>query len=320
MIVQIFIPVVLLAIVWFLPESPRWLLTKRRREDAFKSLDFIREGSGATREDLNTELDFLMASIEDQETNHHATTYADCFRGSNGRRTLIAVGVQVLQQLQGNSFASTYGVLYMKQIGITDTLQAQVARVCCALFGAIVAFWAADGVGRRPIMMISAGLMWGSMWVSAGLSRWWPGALTGAVSNGSLAVLLLWSICNTGGWGSCVWITTSEVATTQLREKTVSIATMFSFTMVLLVSFINPFVQYLPGNLGSGVGFVYGSFSLIAIAFVYFVLPELRGRGLEELDELFQSRVPARKFRHYTTHTAGAKTADFRKAESTVEI
>lgn len=78
---------------------------------------------------------------------------------------------------------------------------------------------------------------------------------------------------------------TSEVATSQLRERTISIATSLSFVAVLLVSYINPFVQNAPGNLQSRVGFIYGSFSLIAVVWAYFFMPELSGRSLEELDE-----------------------------------
>lgn len=222
--------------------------------------------------------------------------------------------MQVFQQLQGNSFASSYGVLFLKQLGIADPLQAQTARIACALLGATIAFWAADSVGRRPVMITCAFVMWATMFLSSGFSAYWPGGITdGAPARGVLATLLMWSVCSTLGWGSCVWMVTAEVATTQLREKTVSIATMCSFTAVLLVSFINPFVQYEPGNLHQKVGFVYGSFSIIAILFVFFVVPELKGRSLEDLDELFQAGVSARKFRHHQVQGIGALATTLHK-------
>lgn len=76
------------------------------------------------------------------------------------------------------------------------------------------------------------------------------------------------------------------------------------------MTYINPFVQNAPGNLGSKVGFVYGSFSIIAFVWVYFMIPELSGRSLEELDELFQSKIPARMFRSYRCSGVGAKITE----------
>lgn len=83
----------------------------------------------------------------------------------------------------------------------------------------------------------------------------------------------------------------AEVGTTQLRERTIAIATMSSFATSILITYVNPFMQNEPGNLGPRVGMVYGSFSILAIFFVFLVVPELKGRSLEELDELFHSRV-----------------------------
>lgn len=77
--------------------------------------------------------------------------------------------------------------------------------------------------------------------------------------------------------------------------------------MVLLITYVNPYVQdegY--GNLGARIGFVYGGCSFLALLWVYFFLPELKGRSLEELDEMFESRVPTRKFRKYVCTGAGA--------------
>ena len=128
---------------------------------------------------------------------------------------------------------------------------------------------------------------------------------------GLLFLQFLWEFCSIGGWGSCVWITTAEAATAQLCEKTITIATTCSFIMVLLVSFINPFVQDPPGNMGSKVGFIYGSFSLIAMAFVYFLVPELSNRSLEELNDLFQTKIPAWRFKDYKCSGTGAQLTEF---------
>jgi MFS transporter, SP family, sugar:H+ symporter len=72
-----------------------------------------------------------------------------------------------------------------------------------------------------------------------------------------------------------------------------SISTVIGFITSLIITYSNPYVEESPGNLGSRVGFVYGSVFIVAMVFVYFIVPEMKGRSLEELDELFQSKVPA---------------------------
>jgi hypothetical protein len=115
-----------------------------------------------------------------------------------------------------------------------------------------------------------------------------------------------------------VWIVTAETPTLQLREKTITIATFSGFAIGILVTFINPYMQdegY--GNLQGKVGFVYGSFSVIAAIWVAFVLPEMRGRALEELDEMFEQRVSTFKFSTFETEGLGAEIVGVQRGSST---
>lgn len=61
------------------------------------------------------------------------------------------------------------------------------------------------------------------------------------------------------------------------------------------------------GNLQGKVGFVYGSFSVISAIWVIFMIPELKGRSLEELDELFEKKVSVWRFGSYQTEGLGAQ-------------
>lgn len=93
-----------------------------------------------------------------------------------------------------------------------------------------------------------------------------------------------------------------------------AIATVGGFSTSILVTYINPFVQNEPGNLGSRVGMIYGSISILAIVFVFFVVPEMKGRSLEELDDLFHSKVPAWKSRGFVSTGIGAQITNMEGA------
>ncbi|RFU23719.1 hypothetical protein B7463_g12619, partial [Scytalidium lignicola] len=310
LLVQMVFPLLMLVVIFFMPESPRWLILHDRHDDAKKALTYIRKGV-ATPEEVDEELRLTQEAVREQDDLHRVATYMDCFKGSNGRRTMIATGVQVLQQLSGNAFMLSYSVIFLQQVGVTDPLASSMARTAMAIGGSCFAFVLADKVGRRPLMIVSAIGMWIGLWVTAGVSGF-THVNGGPIAQFLLALLLIWSFLGNLGWASCVWIVTAEVPTLQLREKTISIASTFSFITVLLVSYINPYVQNEPSNLQVKVGFIYGSFSLVPTFFVYryYFVPECANRSLEELDELFQDKVPAWKFKTHVCHGIGARLTE----------
>lgn len=95
------------------------------------------------------------------------------------------------------------------------------------------------------------------------------------------------------------YIVLGEVTNTRVREKTSLLACSISILVTFLSSFTMPYLLNKGyANLGGKVGFVYGSICFAMNVVAYFFIPEMKGRTLEEIDGLFEAKVPVLKFRN----------------------
>lgn len=108
----LFVPSVVGTLIWFQPESPRWLVAAGRTEAARKSLTKFRKAG----HDVEHELEQIALAIEIEKTNNSGS-YIDCFRGHNLRRTMIVFGVNFFLQATGQAFTSLYGAIIIKSLG-----------------------------------------------------------------------------------------------------------------------------------------------------------------------------------------------------------
>lgn len=150
----------------------------------------MRHGS-STDDEVSSELELIDLALEQEKELHHATSYADCFKGVNFHRTMVAVGVQCLQQAQGNSFTTTYIVLFLQSLGVEDPLLIKTARACCSFAGALLAFYLTDKIGRRMMLIGGAFLMGILLWITSGLAAWTPGGVTGSAAQAAIACIIL---------------------------------------------------------------------------------------------------------------------------------
>ena len=196
----------LLAAVWLIPESPRWLLSRGRKADALKALVYMRKGSSNEAE-AATEIELIDLAMQEEKQNHEATSYMDCFKGTNLRRTLVAVGVQVLQQAQGNSFTTTYLVIFLQQVGVKQPLLINVAKMAVNLGATITTFFLTDKIGRRPMMMGGSFFMAALMWIVSATSAFKHHELSDSAAQGIIAAILLYV---SAGSSYCMkaWLTT----------------------------------------------------------------------------------------------------------------
>ena len=134
------------------------------------------------------------------------------------------------------------------------------------------------------------------------------------VKAGIVAMMVVTTFGYSLGWAPTAHILSAEIPSTTHRDMTyrtasvLNIATQYDSQSILriskanelrfAVSFSLPYLLNEPyAALGSRVGFIFGSISAVSLIFAYFFIPDVSGRSLEDVDRLFDSGIPLRKFK-----------------------
>jgi SP family general alpha glucoside:H+ symporter-like MFS transporter len=112
--------------------------------------------------------------------------------------------------------------------------------------------------------------------------------------------LLIWNSVYNWSVGPVAFAIFCEVSATRVRSKTVAVATavqaLFGIIMTVAIPYlINPD----KANLGGKLGFFFGGLSIPCLVWCYFRVPEMKGRTYEELDLMFERRIPTKAFKDY---------------------
>lgn len=206
-----------------------------------------------------------------------------------------------LQQLTGVTFSSSYGPTFYKQVGLGSQAFAFAAiNNGVSVVTAIIGMLALDAFGRREVTF------WGNLIQALFLCL--IGGLgskpqrSPSETNGMVASFILYAAALHATLGPAAYITAAEVGTASLREKTMAFSTAMNVVVGFVVVFTTPYLLSSPyANLGPNLGYVWGGFAALGAVWVWFCMPELKGRNLEEIDQLFAAKIPARKFASFET-------------------
>jgi len=305
-ILQYIVPGILLTFTWFLPESPSWLVERGKIEAARASIVRLY----GTKQDPDERL----LGIQDStilENNSSGVKYLSCFKGSNLRRTIIAVGSFLGIVFTGVPFILGYSTYFFFLAGIEQTQAFTITAIMFALqlVANMLSWYLLERLGRRPMLLTGIAVTLVSHLIIGGIgtdSSYTSGVLPKVI----VAFMVIIIVSCQLSVGTAGWAVTFEVSTLQLRASTqaivVAINSSIGFAIVLSLPYmINPD----QGNLGPKIGFVFSSLSLLAIIFVFLLVPEMRGRTFGELDYMFQHRIPTRRFKGFVVPADSTETA-----------
>ncbi|KAK1720215.1 hypothetical protein CaCOL14_005865 [Colletotrichum acutatum] len=288
------IPSIVLALVWFIPESPRWLLLRDRVEEARKAHHLLREGT-MSDDDIAHEFSKIQQSLLDEPEQGRTK---ELFQGVNRKRTAIAVGMSFFQQATGQAFASQYGAVWVKSLGTLNPFDVTLGSSALTTGLIITCLFLTDRIGRRKILLVGAAVQTVALYTMAGLGV--PRPVPNANKSGMVGMLLLFGAGFGLGWGPLTYVVVTEVPALRLRDRSQRVSSLVNIFMNFLVNFTLPYLLNAPyAALQSKVGFIFGSIAVFSALFVFFCVPECKGRSLEEIDRIFHDGVPVRHFGDY---------------------
>lgn len=282
--------------ILFAPESPNWLVKVGRIDEAKRSVRAL-ASKHVTEDAIEQKVAMIRYTneLELQETT--GTSYVDCFKGTNLRRTEISCVVWVTQVFceiwfGGNVayFISVSGSFSSEQsfnLGLGSSALALIATMCAWLLF--------QCVGRRTLYLCGLSVELTILLIIGflGIPKISP-----AIGYVTAALMMLFVISYGLTIGPICYCLVAEIPSTRLRIKTVVLARNSYNIASLCANFLNPpILNPLGWNLRGNGGFIWSAFCLSVLIWTYFRLPEPKGLSSAELDILFENKLSARQFR-----------------------
>lgn len=283
----------------FFPFSPRWLAMVDRPEDALQNLAKLRS---LPPTDMRIQTEFREIMMETQfqrivqERRHPGATglrkellsWGDLFQKKMWRRLAVGAGVQFFQQFSGINAFIYYAPTLFESLGQTSEMSLIMSGIfnVLQLVAITVCLCIIDKVGRRPLAIwgaVGTTIAWTVMAALVGTySKSWlqhPAAGWGAVAMAFLFILVFGATYSPLGWAL-----PTEVFPSTARSKGVALATAVNWLGNFTVGVITP---PMIEKLGFGTYVFFGAWCALAVVWAYMLVPETKGKTLEQMDEVF---------------------------------
>ena len=270
--------VLMLVLLFFVPESPRWLTKRNQKDQALRILTKV-DGEEYAKQEIQAIEETL--SLE-------SSSLSQLF--NPGMRIVLVIGVvlAVLQQITGINVFLYFGSEIFEKLGgetIDAALLQQVVVGAVNLLFTVIAIRMVDKIGRKPLMLI------GSTGMGVALFAMGMAGYRQATGAWLLIFVLVYIASFALSVGPVTWVILSEIFPTRIRGRAMGIATLCLWVANTVVSQTFPVMDenaFLIDKFHHGFPFfIYGLMCVVLVIFVARVVPETKGQTLEEIERMW---------------------------------
>ena len=239
----------------------------------------------------------MIHTNEIEREMQEGTSYLDCFKGTDARRTEIVSATWVIQAFCGSSFMG-FSTYFYENAGLADTnaFDLNMAQYALGAIGTMASWFLMQRAGRRTLYVWGLAVMFILLLVIG-----FVGILPKTNKSASWAIgsmLLVYTFIYDLTVGPVCYSLVAEISSTRLKAKSIVLARNFYNMGGIINNIITPrMLNPTAWNWGAKAGFFWAALCFLCLTWTYFRLPEPKGRTYGEIDVLFEKRVPARKFR-----------------------
>ncbi|KAI8971462.1 general substrate transporter [Mycotypha africana] len=302
--IQIIPAAILFCGIPFLPFSPRWLISKGRKEEALAVLARLNANGDKTNPKVVAEYEEIVAQVE-HERAVSVNSYVELFKGTILRRIILGICIQIFQQFTGINSIMYYAPTIFQQAGIQQqsaSLIASGVNGVLNVLATIPAILFLDRLGRRFVLISGATFM-GCAMLLAGIVM----AATGRVYYDAVKdemavdmsgnthasyfciVMIYFFVAGFAySWGPVGWVYPAEIFPLSVRAKGTSLTTAANWLMNFIISL---FVPVMLTTITWGTYIFFGCCCIVMSVCVFLFYPETKGRSLEEMDLVFSGNI-----------------------------